>query len=584
MKKFGRTKAAGQASATALVIAALIFAVASLAVASSQKSKSKHTSGTGFTITSTISSSPTSQIGASLYPGTQRYLWYTAHNPRKVPITVRTLSISSVTPPSGCPTANLDYASTTFTGSLVVPAKGSNSVPVPISLIETHQNQDSCENTTFEFTFQGTAAVSRITSTHTQLSSSHNPSVVGQSVTYTATIISADGSRHQHNSGSPAGMVTFFDGSTPICSNAPVISGPNESSTATCTPPIYLASGLHPISAIFTNTDGNFSNSTSQLLDQVVQSSRKSSIILASWPNPSVVGFPVALTASVLGTPSVPSGPTPAGTVSFYLGTPITSHSLLGTQTLNSYGKATLTTSTLLPGSDNLFAVYNGDATYSSSTSPVIVQVVLAKPGHCNDSYNNWFYGSPGSSNIQGSSENNFFWVPNGSFQVNGSNGNNCFRGGDGDVDYSGGNGHNEITCGNGNNGISVGNGNDDVQVGDGRNQINLGGGNDTVSVGNGNGNHVTVGNGNDDLTFGNGSTNQVALGSGTDVVTLQGSQNTISGTGNDTVYLGGTGNTFTGAAHHTNVCHLPTPPSSWHGTPAAYYHDTLTNCTVVSK
>jgi hypothetical protein len=92
------------------------------------------------------------------------------------------------------------------------------------------------------------------------------------------------------------------------------------------------------------------------------------------------------------------------------------------------------------------------------------------------------------------------------------------------------------------------------------------------------------VGNGTDDLTFGNGSTNQVALGSGTDVVTLQGSQNTISGAGNDTVYLGGgTGNTFTGATHHTSVCHLPAPPSSWHGTPAAYYHDTLTNCTVVS-
>ena len=67
--------------------------------------------------------------------------------------------------------------------------------------------------------------------------------------------------------------------------------------------------------------------------------------------------------------------------------------------------------------------------------------------------------------------------------------------------------------------------------------------------------------------------------------MTLQGSQNTITGNnGNDTVYLGGgNGNTFNGAAHHTNVCHLPTPPSSWHGTPAAYYHDTLTNCTVVS-
>jgi hypothetical protein len=30
-------------------------------------------------------------------------------------------------------------------------------------------------------------------------------------------------------------------------------------------------------------------------------------------------------------------------------------------------------------------------------------------------------------------------------------------------------------------------------------------------------------------------------------------------------------------------VCHLPTPPSSYHGTAASYYHDSVTNCTVVS-
>ncbi len=79
-------------------------------------------------------------------------------------------------------------------------------------------------------------------------------------------------------------------------------------------------------------------------------------------------------------------------------------------------GKAILTTTALPVGSNNLFAVYNGDANYGSSTSPVIVQVVLAKPGHCDDSYNNWFYGTPGSPDIQGSSGNNFFWLPSGSF------------------------------------------------------------------------------------------------------------------------------------------------------------------------
>ena len=562
--------------ASAVLVASVAAACTSIAHGDSNQPN--------FTITNTISSSATQQTPALLYPGVPRYLWYTAHNPLTVPITVRDLSISSVTPPTGCPMTNLNYASTTFTGSLVVPAKGSNSVPVPISLFETHTNQDSCEKKIFLFSFKGTATFSQVTSTQTQVASSHNPSIVGQSVTYTATIISGGGIGNQYNSGSPTGTVTFYDGSTVICNAVPVSSSFNGSSTATCTPPAYLVTGIHPITAAFVNTDGNFSDSTSTALDQVVQSARKSATILNSWPNPSVVGFPVTLTAAVLSAPSVPSGPTPTGTVSFYLGTPITVHSLLGTETLTGNGKSLLTITGLPIGSDNLYAVYNGDAAYGSSTSPVIVQVVLAKPGHCDDSYNNWFYGTPGSPDIQGSSGNNFFWVPNGSFQVNGYGGNNCFWGGDGNNGYSGGNGHNEIICGNGNNGISVGSGNDDVQVGDGTNQVSLGGGNDTITVGNGNGNHVTVGNGNDSLIFGSGSSNQVSLGSGTDVVTIQGSQDTISGTGNDTVYLGGgTGNTFNGAAHHTNVCHLPTPPSSWHGTPASYYHDTLTNCTVVS-
>jgi len=181
-----------------------------------------------FTITNTISSSSTTQTPALLYPGVSRYLWYTAHNPLTVPITVTTMSISSVTAPAGCPIVNLSYAATTFTGSLVVPAQGSNSVPVPISLFETHKNQDSCENTTFRFDFQGTATFNVVPSTSTLLSSSHNPSVVGQSVTYTATVVSGDGSGNHHNSNSPTGTVTFKDGSITICSNVQSLGTPTD--------------------------------------------------------------------------------------------------------------------------------------------------------------------------------------------------------------------------------------------------------------------------------------------------------------------------------------------------------------------
>jgi len=106
------------------------------------------------------------------------------------------------------------------------------------------------------------------------------------------------------------------------------------------------------------------------------------------------------------------------------------------------------------------------------------------------------------------------------------------------------------------------------------------------VSVGNGSHNGVTLGYGTDTVTVGSGSHNGVTLGSGRNVVTIQaGGYDTVNaGNGNETIYLGaGTYNNYNGAAHHTNVCHLPAPPSSWHGTVAAYYHDTVTNCTVVT-
>ena len=188
-------KAGAIALASAVLVASVAAACTSIAHGSIDHQPE-------FTITNTISSSATLQTPALLYPGVPRYLWYTAHNPLNVPITVRYYEYfcplrrrravrrsTSITP------------STNFSGSLVVPANGSNSTPVPISLFETHTNQDSCEHKVFQFKFQGSATFSAVVSTQTLLSSSHNPSIVGQSVTYTATVISGGGSGNQPNAG-----------------------------------------------------------------------------------------------------------------------------------------------------------------------------------------------------------------------------------------------------------------------------------------------------------------------------------------------------------------------------------------------
>jgi hypothetical protein len=248
LKKFRRTKAVVP-SAVALVVAALVFILVSIATVPSKTPKFLLSSGTGFEITSTISSSSTSQRAALLYPGAQRYLWYTAHNPMKVPITVTSMSIAAVMSPAGCPISNLDYSNTTFFGSLVVPASGSNSVSVPISLKNTPKNQDSCENTTFNFVYAGAATYTEVYATTTAVTSS--------GVSYTATVTASASSGQDPVPSSPTGTVTFYKGTTIICSVLLISTG-TTTSKATCGP---ITAGS-TITAVYTNTDGNFSDSS----------------------------------------------------------------------------------------------------------------------------------------------------------------------------------------------------------------------------------------------------------------------------------------------------------------------------------
>lgn len=95
--------------------------------------------------------------------------------------------------------------------------------------------------------------------TATSLASSANPSMVGQSVTYTATVIPSPG----------GGTVIFRDGGTTIsgCGAAPVTA---TSGTATCQI-TYNAAGNHTISATYSG-DASYYGSTAPDLTQRVGS------------------------------------------------------------------------------------------------------------------------------------------------------------------------------------------------------------------------------------------------------------------------------------------------------------------------
>ncbi len=605
MKKFRGTKAVALASAVALVISALVFTLASVVTGPRKTPKFVLTSGTGFSVTSTVYPSPAcSGTPALLYPGITRCAVFSVHNSLTVPITVLTITTgldgSYTAPPAICAGSNLTLPN--FSGSFTVAGGASaNSPGVPIALNDSGTNQDACENFTYHFVFSGTAQYTDATTT--VLASTTNPSVSGHSVTSTATVTADNASS---DPSLPSGTVSFYSCPSASCASTTslgtgTIGAGGQATFSTSSLPV----GTTYVAAVYGGASTNFSGSTSNVITQVVTSSAvATTTVLTSTPNPSVVGGTVVFTATVA--KSSGTG-TPTGTVNFYQcataacsGIP----TLLGSGTLSS-GKATFSTSSLLVGTTYVEAVYSGDSNFATSTSLVISEVVIGPPSACTGSYTNSIFGNPFFPIINGTNGNDFIYAFGGSYFVNGFNGNDCLDAGDGNNVLLDGNGNDVVLAGNGYNAILVGNGNDTIIVGNGSNAIAAFNGNDTVTVGNGSQNGIALGNGSDNVTFGSGSRNGVilgngtdsvaigsgshngvALGSGTDTVTIQGgSYDQINGgAGNETIYLGaGAYNSYNGAAHHTNVCHLPAPPASWHGTVAAYYHDAITNCTVVT-
>ncbi len=207
-------------------------------------------------------------------------------------------------------------------------------------------------------------------STATAVSSNSNPSVTGQSVTYTATI-----SVNSPGSGTPTGTVNFKDGGTTItgCGTQAV----NGSSQATCTVTAGYNHSASPrtITAVYSG-DTNFTTSTSSALSQVINAAN-TSIALASNNNPSVTGQSVTYTATISVTS--PGSGTPTGTVNFKDGgTTITG---CGTQAVNGSSQATCTVTAGYNHSASprtITAVYSGDTNFTTSTSSALSQVINA--------------------------------------------------------------------------------------------------------------------------------------------------------------------------------------------------------------
>jgi uncharacterized repeat protein (TIGR01451 family) len=192
--------------------------------------------------------------------------------------------------------------------------------------------------------------------TTTALTSSLNPASVGQNVIFTANVTGAGAT--------PTGTVTFQNGSFTLATVPLNSSGSAAYATST------LTVGSHNITASYSG-DSNYGTSSALLTETIEKWSTKTS--LQSSLNPSTYGQSLTFTATVTSS----SGNVVSGSVTFYNGS-----KALGTTALNSSGVSSFTTSrqALIAGSHAIKAVYGGSATYKSSTSPHLNQVINAEP------------------------------------------------------------------------------------------------------------------------------------------------------------------------------------------------------------
>jgi len=186
--------------------------------------------------------------------------------------------------------------------------------------------------------------------TTTTITSSLNPSLVNQSVMFTATVTSP--------ASIPNGStVTFYRGTTEIGT------GTTTNGVATLTTS-FSEAGTYAITASFARL-GARKHSSATLKQSVDKYTTTTA--LTSVPNPSNYGQAVTLTATV--TPTGNYAPT--GKVIFKNGA-----ATLGAGTLNAGGVATLTTAKIPVGANTLASTYNGDAFNGESVSAAIRQTV----------------------------------------------------------------------------------------------------------------------------------------------------------------------------------------------------------------
>jgi hypothetical protein len=194
--------------------------------------------------------------------------------------------------------------------------------------------------------------------TTTTLASSQNPSLFGQSVTFTATVTAT--------AGTPGGLVTFSDNGVQIGSGTLANVGGQMQATFTTS----LSMGSHPIVATYTGATGFNASTSATLTQQVNATPTTTTIVSGPGGGPYAFESNVTFTATVAATAGIPNG-----SVSFFdngvqIGGPV------GLVNVGGQMQAAFTTSALAVGGHPITAKFLGSTGQDpSESSPLSVTI-----------------------------------------------------------------------------------------------------------------------------------------------------------------------------------------------------------------
>ena len=308
------------------------------------------TGSTSAVLTQNVRKPTTTTLSSSANPAVvgQNVTFSATISPSSGPVPTGTVTFKDGATMLGTGTVNGSGVATFSTSGL---ALGSH------SLIAVYGGDNNYVGST-SFNFSQTIAKAATT---TMVTSSANPSVFGQNVTFSATVNPV-----APGAGIPSGTVTFMDGASFLGTSE--VNGSGVSNFGADS----LTRGSHSITAIYSG-DSNFTGSTSAALSQVVNKA-STTTTLASSVNPTRYGQLVTFSATV--NPVAPGTGTPTGTVTFMDGASTLGTGTLSTDTPNGSDVATFSTSALIAASHGITAVYGGDANFTGSTSAVLTQTV----------------------------------------------------------------------------------------------------------------------------------------------------------------------------------------------------------------